>query len=93
MEAKLKVGDPVIYLDGYKKEHHALLTAIWGINPDEDGIHHITPDQHPPSVNLIYVSEDNSRQDTYGRQIERKTSEVHISLNSAGGNCWKLPNE
>jgi len=94
MEAKLKVGDHVIFLDSHRKKHPALVTAVWDVFPsDENGVHHITDEQHPPSLNLVYVAEDTSREDQYGRQIERTTSVVHVSLNAARGNCWKLPTE
>ena len=94
MEAKLKVGDHVIFLDSRRKKHHALITAVWDVfPPDDEGVYHITDKQHPPSLNLVYVAEDTSREDQYGRQIERTTSVVHRSLNQAGGNCWKLPTE
>jgi hypothetical protein len=37
----------------------------------------------------VYVSADESKTDTYGRQVERQTSVAHISVNPAQANCWK----
>ena len=53
-----KVGDVVIYTDQVRNDHNAIVTAVWG----ED------------CVNLVLVSPDESKTDSYGRQIERQTS-------------------
>lgn len=73
----LQNGQVVIYVDSVGKEHDALLTAVWG---DPEGT---------PSVNLVYVTEDVDRCDTYGRQILRDTSVVHVSNQVAHGRYWK----
>jgi len=49
--------------------------------------------KHWPCINLVYVSGDEAKQDQYGRQIERESSVVHITNNSAGGFCWQWPDE
>lgn len=79
----MKQGDAVIYVDSLRVEHPALLTAVWDNNGQIEN----------PSVNLVYVSGDETKSDSYGRQIERVTSNVHISQNSAGANCWKRVGE
>lgn len=71
-----KIGEAVIYVDEYKREHFALLTAVHGSG-------------EKPCVNLVYVSSDPNKHDTYGRQVERFSSCVHISNNGAQANCWK----
>lgn len=71
-----KIGEAVIYVDEFKREHFALLTAVHGESDNS-------------AVNLVYVSSDATKSDTYGRQIERNSSCVHISVNSAKANCWK----
>lgn len=42
-----------------------------------------------PSINLVYVSDDGTKTDPYGRQIERSTSVVHKSNQSAHGMYWR----
>lgn len=42
-----------------------------------------------PSVNLVYVSADESQHDSYGRQIIRPTSVGHSSTQTATGYYWK----
>jgi hypothetical protein len=42
-----------------------------------------------PSVNLIIVSTDSTKNDQYGRQIERLSSIVHEKNQHAHGNYWK----
>jgi hypothetical protein len=43
--------------------------------------------------NLIFVSGDPAKDDTYGRQIERETSVIHRSGQPAPGNYWCWPDE
>jgi len=80
----VEVGDHVIFTDSHGRQHSALLTAVWG-----DWSH---PD-NPPAVNLLYVVHEDTRDDQYGRQIQREPSVVHRKLNSAGAHCWHLPDE
>lgn len=42
-----------------------------------------------PSMNLVYVSTDESQHDSYGRQIIRPTSVGHSSTQTATGYYWK----
>ncbi len=81
----MQIGESVIYVDSFKREHLALVTNVFNANPAN------YPDGNvpKPGVNLVYVSTDETKGDTYGRQIERQTSCVHISSNVAGANCWK----
>lgn len=80
----LSVGDHVIFTDEHRRQHNALLTEVWGTWDHPDS---------PPAVNLLYVVDEESRNDQYGRQIERESSVVHRKFNSAGGNCWHMPDE
>lgn len=73
----MKVGDAVVFVDPRGNEHPAILTAVWG------------PPESNPSVNLVFVSKDETKHDTYGRQIERETSVVHESNQYAHGMYWK----
>jgi len=77
----LSIGSHVLFTDEHFVEHDALVTAIWG-DPEKK-----------PTINLLYVSGDDSKTDQYGRQIERPTSIQHAKDNSAGGYCWRFPDE
>lgn len=72
-----QVGEVVVYTDEVGKQHDALVTAYWnGDRPDG-------------ALNLTYVSDDETKSDTYGRQIERASS---VSRQHAGttahGRFW-----
>lgn len=75
----------VIYCDHKGVEHEALVTATWGITEFEDG--------SAPAINIVYVTQDEEKTDSYGRQIERDTSVPHKSGQPAPGNWWKLKGE
>lgn len=77
MERTPKVGEMVIFHDPKGTANSALVTAVWG----------------PQCINLVYVSEDDARTDTYGRQIERQSSCIHRSLSQAHGNYWRFAAE
>jgi hypothetical protein len=70
----VKIGDSVIFIDSLRNELPALVTAVWSL----------------PCINVVYVSTDTNKGDTYGRQIERMTSVIHKSCQGevAFGNCW-----
>lgn len=73
----VKEGDIVIFADPLGKEHNALVTTVFGTGMEF------------PSVNLVYVSTDETKTDQYGRQIERNTSVVHESNQYAHGMKWR----
>lgn len=74
---KLEIGQSVIFVDEHREEHVALVTNVW---QSSGGL---------PGCNVVYVSDDESKSDPYGRQVERKTSIVHQSVQPAGGMCWR----
>lgn len=76
------IGDAVIFVDPLARRRPALVTAVWGNNP------HYSPTTPAPGVNLVLVSDDEAREDSYGRQILRETSVVHRSNQPAPGNYW-----
>jgi hypothetical protein len=77
-EARMpKVGQLVKWHDPRGVEHDALLTAVWSAT----------------YVNLVVVSKDEGKQDQYGRQIERYTSQNHKSVTPVHGNYWRFPDE
>lgn len=74
-EVKLvKIGDSVTFIDSLRNEIPALVTAVWGST----------------CINLVYVSTDTNKSDSYGRQIERFTSVMHKSCQGdiVFGNVW-----
>ncbi len=77
----MEIGKPVIYVDEVAKEHHAIVNSMFAHGPDY-------PEGHQPSVNLVFVVGDDSKTDQYGRQIDRATSVVHQSQQSAHGRYW-----
>lgn len=75
------IGDHVICVDPTGKEHNALVTSVFQ-----------GAQVNAPSLNLVYVSDDESATDQYGRQLaSRVTSTVHESNQYAHGNYWKHP--
>lgn len=77
----------VIYGDHQGIEHDALVTAVWGENSFEDD------GTGAPCINVVYVTQDDGKTDSYGHQIERDTSVPHRSVQTAPGNWWKLKGE
>ncbi len=74
---ELEVGDLVVYCDPKGNDHKALVTAVWT----------------PTCINLVLVSPDSEKQDSYGRQIERQTSMTHVSESEVHGFYWRRPDE
>lgn len=73
MDENLQVGQSVVYVDPVGKRHAALVTEVWT----------------PTCINLVFVSSDENRKDTFGRQIERSTSLMHMSVVPVHGNYWR----
>lgn len=89
-EETVSVGDHVEYVDETGENREALVTAVWpaGGGTAED----VVISEHPNlSANLVLVSDDESMDDQYGRQIERETSQPHESSQGAHGRFWRLP--
>ena len=77
-EARMpKMGEPVVYVDPVGKIHPALVTQPWG----------------QQCINVVFVSTDESKDDSYGRQIERQTSLMHKDVVPVHGNYWRYPDE
>jgi hypothetical protein len=81
LTGKLFVGAHVVYVDPVAGQHEALITAVWGDPKD------------CPLVNLVYVEPDNTRQDSYGRQISRATSLCHLSKSNVHGQYYMMSDE
>ena len=71
-----KIGEVVSYADEYGEKVNALVTAVHGSGDS-------------PSINLVFVTEDEAKVDSYGRQIDRATSVVHHSNQAAHGRYWE----
>lgn len=68
-----KIGDSVIYTDEVRRDHNAVVTAVWG----------------PDCINVLFVSPDESRTDSYGRQSDRQTSVARYSESNNFGRCFR----
>lgn len=90
MNKELRVGGVVIYCDQVGNDHDAVLTAVWSHGTVDE---HIKAYGDYPLVNLVFVSGDESKQDSYGRQIERATSVQHVAPNLPHGFYWRFPDE
>lgn len=82
MKKEPQVGDSVIFIDSHRVEHQALVTNVFGAW--QDGY---------SGCNVVYTSSDESKQDPYGRQLERATSICHVSVNPARAYCWRNVDE
>lgn len=72
------VGEAVIYCDPRGKDHNALVQCVWG----------------PVCVNVLYLSDDETRKDNYGRQSLHETSVSHVSNpGTVHGRYWRFIDE
>jgi len=135
MNRELKIGMHVVFIDEYRRDRDALITAIHG-DPmggfvvevrkgakdltdeekasgdwhfdhhdppiyaylhDEDGnqvTEYSEAGKYWPCINLVVVSDNESAQDQYGRQLaDRSSSVVHQSNSTAVGNCYRFADE
>ena len=75
---ELHVGDVVIYYNPVGKPFIALVTAVWS----------------KTCLNVVIISPDESKTDTYGRQIERYTSLGWLGMGGqVYGNNWGFLDE
>ena len=84
------VGELVWYVDHHGNQRQAFLTAIHGdasYKEDDDEL------VWAPSVNVVLVSLDSDKTDSYGRQIERDSSVPHATAQPAMGNYWHYTDE
>jgi len=80
--SELRVGGRVIYVDPVARQHEAVVTAVGG-----------DVKTSVPCINVVYVNQDETMQDSYGRQIARNTSLCHRSVNPAHGNYFMMPGD
>ena len=86
------IGTHVLYVDEHAKVHDAIITQWWGPAPGTLIEGYVSPTGEP-GCNLVFVSGDAEKKDTYGRQIERETSVIHKTAQPAHGRYWKWPDE
>ena len=77
-----EVGDHVMWHDELGNGFNALVICVFTSGPSGR-----------PSINLVVVKSDASYEDSYGRQTERQTSQVHMSNQTAHGMYWRFPEE
>lgn len=77
------IGQSVKFTDAHGQGHAALVTAVHGSARAD----------WQPSLNLVFVTDDTSKTDPYGRQIERHTSVVHRFVQGANGMFWQFNEE
>lgn len=70
---KNEIGDSVIYTDEYRIDHKALVTDVHGES----------------CINLVYVTSDSAKYDSWGRQVERRSSVCRYSEAFKFGNCFR----
>lgn len=87
MEREHKIGQHVIFVDPHGVPRNALVTIWWG------DVDHYKSETGELGCNLIVVSSDEKKDDSYGRQTEHHTSIVHKSKQPAHGNYWCWPDE
>ena len=85
------VGDTIIFTDAHGVDRNALVLAVFGEASIAESKHY--PEGKRlimPCLNAVWVSGDESKQDPYGRQIERDhTSIVHACDQRAHGIYWR----
>jgi hypothetical protein len=97
-EITLKIGDNVLWYDRYGRPRPALVQAIHGDEtmkkyqsfknlsfpdwPEKTGI------IGAPSINILVISDNPDKSDSYGRQIEHETSVPHKEDQRAHGYYW-----
>lgn len=88
----VKKGSPVIVVDSVGKRHHALITNLFSNEMSLEA--YFEKYTAYPCINAVYVSDDESRTDSYGQQIERVTSFPHRSAQPVtNGFFWLSPGE
>ena len=92
MERSYVPGKHVIFIDEDRRRLHALVTH-WHDGGDGRDKYMETYKQEC-CINLVFVSSDQARGDTYGRQTQHASSVVHIGQQPlVHGYCWCWPDE
>jgi hypothetical protein len=78
---EVKKGMHVVFIDTLARDRAALVTAVHG------------PADKNPSINCVFVNDDDKQYDSYGNKTERATSVSHQSAQWAHGNMWRFADE
>lgn len=71
----VKIGQAVKVVDEYGRLHDGLVTNVWGNGPHT-------------CANVLFMSPNEDKNDSYGRQPERLASCSHRDSGSAHGRYW-----
>lgn len=82
----LSKGMAVKVVDEVGTLHDGLVTNNWGHTEVENG-------KAGPTINVLFVTADESKRDQYGDQIERLSSCSHKLNSHAPGRYWFFPDE
>lgn len=104
MENAFSIGCRVIFFDSQRRPHEAIVSNWFHGGPDGQTVAErqadfdargVTSPMSMPCCNVVWVSGDPTKQDPYGRQTERATSQSHWRLQGGKllGNCWAWPSE
>lgn len=86
MKEQVEIGQPITYVDHHGVPRPALVTQVWGeCRYDDDG-----KLCNAPCINIVCVSLDEKKDDSWGRQVERDSSVVHEMDQQAHGNFWRF---
>lgn len=80
MTTQPEIGQAIRFVDENHREHSALVQYVHG------------PGLEDPTINLVHLSHDPAKQDSYGRQIEKRTSVQHRNRTTATGFFWDYQN-
>jgi hypothetical protein len=91
MDKNLEIGSHVVFVTPDRERLSALVTAV---HSQGDANEHFAKYGLWPCVNVVFVTNDEAKQDPYGRQIARQSSASHgKSQGLPQGNCWLWPDE
>lgn len=107
VQREYEAGVPIIFVDPHGIRRSALVT-IWHCSDNRDqwleaqrkNLETWAKQEPPVEVpvtetccNLVWVSGDAKRTDSYGQQLIRESSVVHKGSQPAHGNYWLWPDE
>lgn len=89
----VEVGNHVIYIDNQRRKVNALVNCLHGRAEPMEYDGEVFP-RDISCINIIHLSQDPNREDSYGRQSEHVTSLNHCGDSSiCVGHCWHFPEE
>jgi hypothetical protein len=90
-----RVGDAVIFFDSLRNELSAILTAVHGeVSSSQVSYGDPTQKWNTPCVNLVYVTPDEGKTDSWGRQTDHASSCTYVEHQYPKvGMYWCWPEE